>query len=108
MTQQLYSPGSADPRRSFIATWLLSLLLGLLGVDRFYLGKVGTGLLKLVTFGGLGLWWTIDLIITLAGGQRDKQGRDLAGYAQHRTIAWVVSIVFVLVGGFSSLPSLVG
>ena len=37
------------PQRSFLVALLLSILLGTLGVDRFYLGKVGTGLLKLIT-----------------------------------------------------------
>lgn len=77
--------------RSFIATWLFSWLLGFLGVDRFYLGKVGTGILKLLTLGGLGIWWLIDLILTLAGVQRDSQGRLLPDYEQHRTIAWIVT-----------------
>lgn len=39
---------------------ILSLLVGVLGIDRFYLGKVGTGILKLITGGGLGIWYVID------------------------------------------------
>ena len=62
---------SAVPERSFIANWMFSLLLGFVGVDRFYLRKVGTGILKLITIGGYGICWLIDLILTLAGLQRD-------------------------------------
>lgn len=98
-------------QKSFIATWLLSLLLGGLGIDRFYLGKIGTGILKLITFGGLGIWTLIDLILTLSGAQRDKQGIPLVGYQQHRKMAWIVTGVIVilgmLIGAFSpkSMPS---
>lgn len=82
---------AAPPERSFIATWMFSWLLGFLGVDRFYLGKVGTGILKLLTFGGLGVWWLIDLILTLAGVQRDKEGRLLPDFEQHKMIAWTIT-----------------
>lgn len=84
-----------------MVTWLLSLFLGVFGVDRFYLVKVGTGILKLVTIGGLGIWYLIDLIMTLAGATKDKQGRRLAGYGEGKNslIAWVVSAVVVVVGG---------
>lgn len=89
------------PRKSFIATWLLSWLLGFLGVDRFYLGKVGTGLLKLITFGGVGIWYLIDLIMVLAGATRDKQGQPLEGSRPARIVAWAVTGFVVLAGGIS-------
>lgn len=85
------------PPKSFIATWLFALLLGVFGVDRFYLGKVGTGLAKLFTLGGLGVWALIDLILVLVGAQRDKLARPLDGYEKHRTMAWIVTgVVLVL------------
>ncbi|TFD18011.1 Ltp family lipoprotein [Cryobacterium sp. TMT2-23] len=86
------TPGPASvSNKSFVITWLFALLLGLFAVDRFYLGKIGTGLLKLFTFGGLGVWVLVDLILVLTGSQRDKQGRMLAGYDQNKKIAWIVS-----------------
>lgn len=84
------------PGKSFLVTWLLSLLIGVLGADRFYLGKIGTGILKLITFGGLGIWVLIDLIITLTGNQTDKHGRKLVGYDQHKAKAWIISAVFMV------------
>ncbi|MBG6059912.1 hypothetical protein RCH16_003392 [Cryobacterium sp. MP_M5] len=81
--------------KSFVLTWLFALLLGIFAVDRFYLGKIGTGLLKLFTLGGLGVWVLVDLILVLTGTQRDKQGRMLAGYDQNKKIAWIVSAVVI-------------
>lgn len=88
----------AEGTHSFVATWLFAWLLGYLGVDRFYTGKIGTGILKLITFGGFGLWYLIDLILVLVGAYRDKEGSLLAGYDQHKTVAWIVTIVVWLLG----------
>lgn len=48
---------------NWVLVLILSIFLGSLGIDRFIMGKVGTGILKLITFGGLGVWWLIDLIL---------------------------------------------
>jgi len=82
---------SIKPQKDFLVAWLLSLFLGVFGVDRFYLGKIGTGILKLITFGGAGIWWLIDLIMILAGKMRDKNGNELTGYEDKKKIAWIVS-----------------
>lgn len=89
-------------RKEFVVTWLLSLLLGGLGVDRFYLGKIGTGILKLITVGGAGIWAVIDLVLVLAGATRDKDGMKLANYDKYSTLAWIVTGVLVLLGLGSS------
>lgn len=58
----------------------ISFFLGALGVDRMYVGKIFTGLLKLLltACGGIGLiWWAIDLVLILTGFFKDSQGRKL-------------------------------
>jgi len=72
---------ASQGQKSWVAALLLSLFLGGLGVDRFYLGYILLGVLKLITGGGLGLWWLIDLILIAIGKMTDAQGRPrVAGF----------------------------
>lgn len=84
-------PYAGGPGKSFVTTWILSLLLGTLGVDRFYLGKIGSGVAKLVTLGGFGIWALVDLIIILTGNARDKDGGPLEGYPENKKKAWIIT-----------------
>ena len=61
--------------KNFLTALLLSIFVGTLGIDRFYLGKIGTGILKLITGGGLGIWWLIDLIMIATGKMKDSEGK---------------------------------
>jgi len=60
--------------KGFVPTLLLCFFLGVFGVHRFYVGKIGTGILCLLTFGGLGIWSLIDFVIIAVGSFKDSQG----------------------------------
>lgn len=93
--QVLTHPGG----KSFLVAFLLSLFLGVFGVDRFYLGKIGTGILKLVTLGGLGVWATIDFILILAGHTKAKDGSELQGHKKDFKTAVIILVAWLLVSG---------
>ena len=60
--------------RDSLATMLLSWVLGELGMDRFYRGQIGLGVLKLLTAGGAGIWWLVDAIIaTIRFGEENRK-----------------------------------
>src|SRR5262249_52762625 len=78
------APGIAVQTAQYSATdkrilpaFLLCFFVGYLGVHRFYVGKIGSGIAMLVTFGGLGVWWLIDLIIIVCGAFTDAQGNKI-------------------------------
>ena len=60
--------------KSRLVALLLCLFLGIVGAHRFYLRKIGTGILMIVTLGGFGMWALADLIMIACGVFRDKQG----------------------------------
>jgi TM2 domain-containing membrane protein YozV len=73
-------------RRSRLVALLFCILLGVFGVHRFYVGKIGTGILMLLTIGGLGIWVTIDLILIAVGSFRDKEGRRVFRWTEPGSI----------------------
>ena len=66
-----------ESEKGFVPALLLCFFLGALGIHRFYVGKIGTGFLMLLTFGGLGIWTIIDFVMIAVGNFKDAEGRDL-------------------------------
>jgi TM2 domain-containing membrane protein YozV len=67
--------GESD--KGFVPALLLCFFLGSFGIHRFYVGKIGTGFLMLLTFGGFGIWTIIDFVMIAVGNFKDAEGRDL-------------------------------
>ena len=64
-------------KKDWLVTLLLCLFLGGIGVHRFYTGKIGTGILQLITAGGCGIWTLIDLIMIITGNFTDANGNKI-------------------------------
>jgi|GEM_PF-1580790 TM2 domain-containing membrane protein YozV len=83
-------------QKKWLTAFLLSLFLGVFGIDRFYLGKSGSGLIKLLTLGGLGLWALIDFIMiaskSIPGVEWVDEGKD------DKKIAWIIFAIVLVVG----------
>ncbi len=71
------TPATPPQGKSWTVTLLLAILVGSLGVDRFYTGHIGLGVVKLITCGGAGIWWLIDIIFIVTGKRTDKDGNPL-------------------------------
>lgn len=54
---------SKNKKVNWVATLIVSILIGNLGIDRMMMGQWWLGFLKMFTFGGLGVWWLIDVIL---------------------------------------------
>lgn len=76
--QPLARPRVGTPTRDQGTAFLLSMFLGSFGIDRFYLGYTGLGILKLVTGGGCGVWAIIDMVIIGMGRAKDADGNTLS------------------------------
>lgn len=86
--------------KNYLTAWLLATLLGLFGVDRFYLGKIWSGVFKLLTLGGYGIWSLIDVILLTQGRVTDKWGRLIEDPDSHREklkkFTWAACVISVL------------
>jgi len=93
-------------QRHFLAAFFFSFMWGTFGVDRFYMGYIGYGILKLITAGGFGIWTIIDLVFIMSGFMKDKQGQPMLQYEEYkkfagRTVLWfaICTAIFVLING---------
>ncbi|MDF2699766.1 MAG: hypothetical protein K0Q49_1322 [Haloplasmataceae bacterium] len=71
----MYNKSKSD--KSWLVTLLLAIFLGYVGIHRFYAGKIGTGILWLVTAGLFGIGWIIDLILIATFNFKDSYGQKI-------------------------------
>ena len=69
------NPNASDKSR--LVALLLAWFLGVFGAHRFYVGKTGTAVAMIFTFGGLGIWALVDIIMIAAGSFTDIDGRPI-------------------------------
>ena len=100
--EEIEEPSAAKSNtqaKSFRTVWLIAVFGGWLGIDRFYLGHIGTGVLKLLGGGWYGIWWSVDMIRLLRGRQADKNGVLVEDRDNFRPVAVVIStVLFTLIG----------
>jgi TM2 domain-containing membrane protein YozV len=76
-TPQPAAAAASTSESRILPALLLCFFLGVFGAHRFYVGKIGTGILELLTLGGLGIWWLVDMILILTGSFRDINGQKI-------------------------------
>lgn len=92
-------------QRHFLAVFFISFMWGVVGADRMYLGKWGTGILKLISGSGLGVWVVVDLLLIMTGYMRDKQGRELLQFHEYKSFAYKTVLLFAVVLAVITLVS---
>lgn len=65
---------AGESEKSWAMAFFLSFFVGYFGIDRFYLNSIWLGILKMITFGGMGIWWIFDIVLLLIGKMRDADG----------------------------------
>jgi len=94
------SNSSENVKKKWIITFYLTLFLGILGIHRFYNGKIVTGLIMLFTLGGGFIWWFIDFILVATWAFTDKKGSRLEKTKNCIPIAWgsfgIIAIIIIL------------
>jgi len=71
---QTLKENASGSEKNWWVTFLLSVLLGWCGADRFYLDQPILGGLKLITMGGFFVWWAVDVTLLLSNAMRDGNG----------------------------------
>ncbi len=64
-------------QKDWLTALLLCIFLGVFGIHRFYTGHIAIGIVQLLTLGGCGIWWLIDLIMIATGSFTDSNGLPL-------------------------------
>ena len=75
--EKLLNSSTTTSTTDWLTLFLLTFFVGVLGVHRFYVGKLGTGFLMLLTLGGLGVWFLVDLILVVTGQFTNKDGQKI-------------------------------
>ena len=70
-------PALMGSEKKILPAFLLCFTLGVFGAHRFYAGKIGTGVLQLLTLGGFGIWYLIDLILIATFSVKAADGSEL-------------------------------
>lgn len=95
-SEPTHSETNLKSEKSLVVTWLLAYFVGNLGIDRFYLGQIWTGVLKLLTLGGLGVWTFIDIVFTAFGKRKNKQGNVLKGSQKEWKVLKILTAIYMV------------
>jgi len=95
--------------KSGLTAFILCFFFGIFGIHRFYVGKIGTGILMLLTCGGLSFWMLYDLFSIICKNFTDSQHRTVEiakNTTAPRNVVIVIFCVYVLF--FGSISTLIG